>query len=303
MFEKLISKKDRFIDSVTANFKASESSRQFPSFSLSIIGGLSLILSKKKYRSILFSPITFIKHGILENSQIQILEPQNVQKPTILFDFKNFLYTDKFSIHRFDMVFLKRYFCEEFLFNIAHYYEIVSITDGLPAISNTVLSKIDPFGCIKYRIYLENKKDFEAYHLNRDLSKLIAISTSEDEFHESFSENTLRISPFKDQGDTKLTDMMHFLINLHYSNDKKDFRTILKSYRNVDFFVSFRDIQKRLFSQRNLLSFNRFETQLQKINQEKIIEYAEFKNKVKVPNHEITDLKNTIFNFFRTAVL
>lgn len=302
MFDALFNKKSSLVDSIARDFKDSESSKQFPALSLSILSGLSLIMSKKKYRDILSNPISFIKHEIVENDQIQTLEPQSIQRPTVLFDFKNFLYTDRFSLARFDMVPLKRYFCEEFLFNIAHYYEIISVTDGLPVVSDRILSKIDPFGCIKYRIYLKDKRSFGVDQLNRELSKLIVISTTEDEFHKDFDDNTLRISPFTEKHDTKLTDMMHFLINLHYSNSKTDFRNIIKSYKDVDFFVTFRKIQQKLFSQRNLLSFNRFETQLKKINQEKITEYANFKNKVGIPDDRTTKFKDIVYSFIKTVV-
>jgi len=262
------------------DFNASDSSRSFPVLSST----LGLLLALKPTRTAIFSPISFIGQSVIERERVPRLETQKKKKPVILFDFNNFLCCDRFSLSRFDFVTYKRLFCEEFLFNMAHYYEMVGVSDRSAPSGHRILQFLDPLGCIGYHVFLRDKREMDSAHLNRDLRQLTVITTSDGEFSSDFNRNLLRLPQFR-VGETStathLTDLMHFFTNLYYMN-VKDVRGVLESYRNSDFVETFTDVQKRLFRQRNLLSFNSYDEKVKEINRRKTEEYKTAKKKIAV---------------------
>lgn len=278
-------------------FRSSDSSKKFPVFSFSILSGITAILASNSHRDLLFGPISFIKKNLQEDSSIPFLESQKKEKPTIMFDFNNFLSNNRFSWSRFDFITEKRAFCEEFLFNIAHYYEIISLSDRMATIGHSILDDLDPLGCITYRIFLNDKKLLDSNHLCRDLSKLVIISTTKNEFNKDFDKNIIKLEPYNGKKDNNLLDMMHFFINLHYMN-LKDFRSTLESYKNTDFIDSFKKIQRKLFQQRNMLSFKNFDKKINEINSNKIKEYKNVKENIKEPPKDYKNIFTSIIKNF-----
>ena len=126
--------------------------------SLFLMGGIGLILA---YKEMFINPISFLKTSIFEDDTIPILEAQPLEKNTILFDFRNFLSYSRFSLSKFDFVNVKRFYCEEFLFYLAQYYELICISDGIPFLDNKKIKKIDPLNCISYKIFVNNKNKWK----------------------------------------------------------------------------------------------------------------------------------------------
>lgn len=280
-------------------FKRSKFSSQTPTMSpFLLLGGLGLFWS---YKNILLNPISFIKTVAFEDSSIPILEPQKVQKNSILFDYRDFLSCNKFSLSRFDLLNVKRMCCEELLFYLAHYYELICVSDGIPLISDLDLKELDPLGCISYKIFINNKKDLKPENLNRNLNDLTVISTSPSEFHSCFDKNILILPKFRGEKDDRLLDLVHFFTNLHFSK-VTDVRSVLQSYKNCDFFKSFKNIQERLFNQRNLFTFENFHQKLEHINQKKIDDYRQVKAKFYKPE-SLNMLKESAVRFMRSVFL
>lgn len=283
-------------------FTASDYSKRFPTLSISISSGLAVLLSSKSYRNVLFNPISFIKLNAFEAESVPFLEPQKKEKPVILFDFNNFLSCDRFSLSRFDYLVHKRAFCEEFLFNIAHYYEIICVSDRLPSTGHSILESLDPLGCIAYRIFLRDKRMLDSAHLSRSLSQLTVISSSPDEFHGDFEQNIIKLPKYTGNPDSTLLDLMHFFINMHYMN-LKDVRSMLQSYKSCNFIETFRTIQKKLFKQRNLLSFANFDKKVKEINLKKIEEYKHMKSKIERTAGSDQGYRNFVVNVIKNIVL
>lgn len=282
--------------------RISETPKNFPFLSLSLLGGFGAILYSKVSRGLLLSPISFIKCNILECGHPPVLEAQKKEKPVLLFDFNNFLSYDRFSFSRFDSITHKRAFCEEFLFNMAHYYEIICVSDRMAVVGDRILKLLDPLECMSYRIFLSNKRLFDSTHLNRDISKMAVISTSKNEFHDSFDQNLIMIDKFTGKTDSSLLDLMHFFINLHYTGSN-DFRDVLKSYQGFDFINSFKTVQKRLFKERNLFSLDSFERKLNEINKKKIEEYKIVETRFKNRSRDFNSYRSFISGIVKSILL
>lgn len=271
-----------FIQSLYSKFVKSKFSSHPPTLTPFILmGSIGLFMSCKDLFS---NPISFLKSSIFEEEAIAILEPQKNAKGTILFDYRNFLSYNKFCLSRFDFINIQRSYCEEFLFYLAHYYEVVCISDGIPLLCNREIKRIDPLNCISYKIFVKDKKEFQTINLNRSLKRLIIISTNENEYNECFIDNILKLPLYIGKNDSNLLDLVHFFTNLHFSK-VDDVRDVLFSYRNCNFFDSFKRIQERLFNQRNLFSFGKFETKLKEVNHKKISEYHQIRGKFMKPEN------------------
>lgn len=209
---------------------------------------------------------------ILQNDPMPAIPAQDKNKPTILFDFQNLLTCNRFSLRRFDFMTYKRAYCEAFLYNLIGNYEIINISDMHAAEGTFLMNEIDPYGCIAYRLFTRDKARYTIERLNRSPSRLVVLSTAWNEFHKSLNENTIRLPKWRGEDDAKLFDIMHFFNNLHFLK-LDDYRPTLKSYDGKDFFSAFRNVQKRLYNQRNLFSRTPFESRLQDVNERKVREY------------------------------
>lgn len=260
------------------NFEVSEYAQRPPTTTITVLAGLALSCVSGSPKRILSSPFSFIRDNLMETSPKFEVEKNRAKRRTIIFDPCNFLYCSKFSLRRFDQMIYKRAFAEEFLFNVAHYYDILALkqTSG---ISENTWKEIDPFGCITRSISAANKHALKAHDLGVKLSDLVVISTSEGEFSSDFKENTLRLDKFSGNYDEDLLGLMHFFINMHFM-EIKDVRNTLLSYQNTDFIEEFTTVQRRLFFQRNLFSLKTFENKLEEVNRRKICEYKAAKKEV-----------------------
>lgn len=226
------------------------------------------------------SIIRQIKASMKEYSVVPKIPQQKVMKPTLVFDFNGFISSDRFSFRRFEFVSYKRPYCEEMLYGLVGNYEMINVSDVPSTQSFPLLSRLDPFGCIAYRLSVRNKKDFLPCHLNRPLEKTIVIATNCDEFNPAFKKNMLILPKWTGEEDSALLDVLHFFTSLHFMGPK-DVRPTLKTYYNTDFLTTFRHIQHKLYNQRNLFSFESFEKKLGKVNDARIEEYERAKKGMK----------------------
>lgn len=299
MFEKIIGSFRKSRD----DFITSDSTKKFPIITSSILSGIAVNAFTKTGRSIISNPLSFIWNNLCERNDLPSLQKKETEKPVILFDLQNFLVCNKFSLRRFDFITYKRAFCEEFLFNAAYYYELIALSERNLEFGDVLLKKIDPLGCISYRLFLNNKKEFRIKNLNRDEKRLIVISTSDNEFNRDFDKNVIQMAPFKGRNDTELLDLMHFLINLQFMN-LNDFRPTIESYKGKDFKKTFQNVQKRLFSQRNMFSLTSFDKKLREVNMKKIEEYQKIKSKFeKKKSGNSNDYKWILSRFIKSVIL
>lgn len=250
----------------------------------------------------LCSPLAFIGSSLLEKDAVPTIPNQEKEKPVILLDTNNLLSCDRFSLARFDVATSKRAYAEEFLFNVAHYYEIIAVSDVYQPEGLRILDQVDPFGCISYRVFVENKRAFRKENLNRPLSRLAVVSSSENEFHPDFDRNTIRLGRWSGKKDSVLLDMVHFFTNLHYMN-LKDYRATIESYRGSDFCVSFRNTLRRLFCQRNLFSQGKFQQKLEEVNERKIRDYEAAKKSLLKLKVERGGMRSLALRFLRGLIL
>ncbi|KAI5149345.1 mitochondrial import inner membrane translocase subunit TIM50 [Enteropsectra breve] len=199
---------------------------------------------------------------------------QKHRKPTVIFDMKNILYNNKFSLQHFDNVYRQRQFCQEFLFNLCYNYELIMVTDVYEPLGRRILQKLDPYGCISYPLFIPNKEMLRKEMLNRDLRKTIFISAEDSEFSQDFAVNTLHLPKWNGCEDKTLLSTLHFLNNINFS-DITDYRPTIASYYRTDFSTVFDSIQRKLFHERNLFSFKNFDHEVAKVNQQKV---SDFKN-------------------------
>ncbi|KAM0681628.1 hypothetical protein GINT2_000141 [Glugoides intestinalis] len=284
------------------NFKSSKCKQKFPSISTAILCCFAATMASESCRTILSNPLSFFKSCIVEQEAIPTLPAKKSGKPTVIFDYDHFISCDKFSFSNLDLITYKRAFCEEFLFNAAYYYELILISERSQEVGDQILKFLDPLGCISYRLYVKDKRVIDPACLNRDMSKLLVFSTGEDEFNSKFNENLVKLPEFNGKPDTGLLDLMHFLINLHFM-DIKDFRETIQSYIGKDFIKTFKSVQKKLFQQRNILSFGSFANKLEKVNLNKIEEYKNVKENIKKSENKTQRYRGFIRNFLKNAFL
>jgi len=213
-----------------------------------------------------------VRSIIIENDQMPRIPAQERDKPTVLLDFQHILTCNRFSLRRFDFMSYKRAYCEAFLYNLVGHYEIINISDMHSAEGTFLMDKIDPYGCISYRLFTRDKARYTMEHLNRAPERVVVLSTAPNEFHPSLRENTIWLPKWRGENDARLFDIMHFFNNLYFLK-VHDYRPTVGSYNGKDFFSTFRSIQKRLYNQRNLFSHIPFESKLQEVNEQKVREY------------------------------
>ncbi|RQM18883.1 hypothetical protein DD237_007607 [Peronospora effusa] len=122
----------------------------------------------------------------------------------------------------------KRPGAEEFLIEMAKYYEIVVYTASLSKYADPLLDKLDPEGVIRYRLYREHCVQYEESYvkdlslLDRDVSQTIIIDNAPMSyiFH---PRNAIGCSSFiDDPSDCELESISRFLINFHDVEDVRD---------------------------------------------------------------------------------
>jgi len=122
----------------------------------------------------------------------------------------------------------KRPGAEEFLIQMAKYYEIVVFTASLSKYADPLLDKLDPNGVIRYRLYREHcvqdedgcVKDLSL--LDRDMSQTIIVDNApiSYRFH---PQNGIGCSSFiDDPSDCELESISRFLTKIHDVGDVRD---------------------------------------------------------------------------------
>lgn len=114
-----------------------------------------------------------------------------------------------------------------------------------PVIGHIALNKIDPYGCITYRVFIDEKKRINSSNINRNLESTVFISTKNNEFHTDFKSNIIKLPKWNCSKDNTMLDLVHFFTNFNYMNPK-DVRPTLMSYNNKNFIDNFKVIQKQL---------------------------------------------------------
>ncbi|KAG2445863.1 hypothetical protein HXX76_000467 [Chlamydomonas incerta] len=134
----------------------------------------------------------------------------------------------------------KRPGVQEFLLEMAQYYEIVVYTDEPYTYADPILNKFDPQRvAVMHRLYRTDTQYLDGKHvrdlskINRDLSHVLMISAKPEAWALQPS-NTLKLKPWKGEpGDTGLIDLIPFLQFLAMRR-VKDVRDVVKSYDGVD---------------------------------------------------------------------
>eukprot|EP00891_Asterochloris_glomerata_P004037 jgi/Astpho2/4037/e_gw1.00063.287.1_t len=139
----------------------------------------------------------------------------------------------------------KRPGVDDFLKQMAQMYEIVVYTAALPTYADPILDRLDPNGCIAYRLYRDSTQWHRGRHvrdlskLNRDLSKVLFVTADENALSMQ-PENAVKVSPWKlEPGDHTLLDLLPFLEAI-YSTHRGDVRAVLKTYEGQDIPSAFR---------------------------------------------------------------
>lgn len=245
----------------------------------------------------------FISDRIFEDDKEIIVPPPKHHKPTLVFDPYSFLIKDDFSIFNFGIFTQKRCFTEEFLFDLAGSFELVSVSDRYPFVTTDIISKIDPFNIISYRVSVHDKTNFGLKNINRSPNRLLVISTEYNEFDKSLNDNMLKLPKWKGKKDNTLLYILHFLNSCKYSNIK-DFRSLLSTYRDKDFVNTFKCKQQSLFRQRNMLSFSNYGKELDELNRFKVQNYEKAKKNLKAKEKvTVKCVLSKSFNFVKDFLL
>ncbi|EEY57390.1 nuclear LIM factor interactor-interacting protein spore-specific form, putative [Phytophthora infestans T30-4] len=122
----------------------------------------------------------------------------------------------------------KRPGAEEFLIEMAKYYEIVIYTASLSKYADPLLDKLDPEGTIRYRLYREHCVQYEGSYvkdlslLDRDITQMIIVDNSPMAyaFH---PRNAIGCSSFiDDPNDRELDSIARFLTKFQDVEDVRN---------------------------------------------------------------------------------
>ena len=115
------------------DFKSSSYSKSIPSTSptiaISLISGALAFKSSIKLKGLMVAPFSTLCSAIFESPLNFKIPKSNSLKPTLMFDIKDLLVVNRFSLSRFDFVTLKRSYYDVFLFNMAQYYEMILLSE------------------------------------------------------------------------------------------------------------------------------------------------------------------------------
>ena len=141
----------------------------------------------------------------------------------------------------------KRPGAEEFIKQMAQYYEIVVYTHQLYTYADPIIERLDPERYVSFRLYKDSTLWKDGHHyrdlgkLNRDPAKVLFLTA--DPSASTSAENTLPIRGYratKEQGgDTQLLDYMPFLEAI-VRNQVQDVRAVVKSYQGTNIPDEFR---------------------------------------------------------------
>lgn len=150
--------------------------------------------------------------------------------------------------------YLKRPGVQDFIFQVAHFYEVVVYTDAPAMYADPIISRLDPQRGIQYRLYRQDTQYHNGKHvrdlskLNRDLSQVLFISCKPEAY--AFQpENTLKLKSWTgDPKDTTLPDLVPFLQMI--ATRVSDVREVVESYdKEEDVAKAFRQRMQQLAAQ------------------------------------------------------
>ncbi|CAL8462668.1 g2201 [Coccomyxa elongata] len=145
----------------------------------------------------------------------------------------------------------KRPGAEDFLRQMAQYYELVVYTDQLPTYADPILDRLDPQRFIQYRLYRDSTQYVNGKHvrnlnyLNRDLEKVLLITANADAY-ELHPDNAVKLKPWKlEPEDTALLDLLPLLEQIFRTN-VPDVRAVVRSFEGQDIPSAFRERMRAL---------------------------------------------------------
>ncbi|KAK6934593.1 FCP1 homology domain [Dillenia turbinata] len=166
------------------------------------------------------------------------LHPQEQHVFTLVLDLNETLLYSDWKRDRGWKTF-KRPGVDAFLEHLAQFYEIVVFSDQLSMYVDPVVERLDPKGCIRYRLsrsatkYQDGKHYRDLSKLNRDPAKILYVSGHSLETTLQ-PENAVPIPPWKvDMNDTALLDLIPFLEYVA-RHRPADIRPVLASYQGQD---------------------------------------------------------------------
>lgn len=167
------------------------------------------------------------------------LPPQAAHIKTLVLDLDNVLIHSDWTRGRGWRTF-KRPGADDFIADLAQYFELVVYTSQLPTYADPILDRLDPHRMIQYRLYRDSTNYVDGKHvrdlskLNRDLRQVLLI-TADDDAWSLQPENAIKLRKWKTshKADTVLLDMMPFLEAIVRSN-VPDVRSVVKSYEGEE---------------------------------------------------------------------
>jgi import inner membrane translocase subunit TIM50 len=174
------------------------------------------------------------------------LPPQASHIKTLVLDLDNVLIHSDWTRGRGWRTF-KRPGADEFIQDLAQYFELVVYTSQLPTYADPILDRLDPHRMIQYRLYRDSTNYLDGKHV-RDLSKLnrnlkqVLMITADADAYSLQPENAIKLKKWKtdDKEDTTLLDMMPFLEAIVRTN-VPDVRAVVKSYEGEDIPKAFKE--------------------------------------------------------------
>ena len=175
------------------------------------------------------------------------LPPHAQHIKTLVLDLDNVLIHSDWTRGRGWRTF-KRPGADEFIKNLAQYYELVVYTSQLSTYAEPILDRLDPQRLVQYRLYRDSTQYVNGKHvrdlskLNRDLRQVLLITADQDAYSLQ-PENAVKLFKWTttDGGeDTTLLDLLPFLEAIVRTN-VSDVRDVVKSYDGTDIPTAFRE--------------------------------------------------------------
>ncbi|KAH9386585.1 mitochondrial import inner membrane translocase subunit TIM50 [Nematocida major] len=213
------------------------------------------------------------------------LPPQETALPTVFIDIDDILVHKVWSFRMLGYEYEVRPNAGAFLFQLSNEYEVVGVTSMPSELSAEVLSVLDPFGCIKYRMHVPDTDQLDIGLTQRDVRSVVRIRS-----RASLADEVLSFGKWDGQSESgDLMGLLDFLLNLKQL-ETGDFREVLKTYKAKDFAKAYGEVQKTLHpAKRSLFLFknpNGAKDTIDALNRTRLQEYelakAYIENKMKI---------------------
>jgi mitochondrial import inner membrane translocase subunit TIM50 len=170
---------------------------------------------------------------------------------TLVLDLDNVLVHSDWTRERGWRTF-KRPGADEFIRDLAQYYELVVYSSQLPTYVDPILERLDPQRIIQYRLYRDSTLYVNGKHvrdlskINRDLSQVLMI-TADPQAYALQPDNAIKLPEWKTNeiNDTTLLDLLPFLeavVRTHVP----DVRDVVRSYEGQHIPTAFRERMARV---------------------------------------------------------